>query len=56
MKKVEEIRRPTRPSRKEPPSPPPHPEPEQECQAENELPCFPISPPPMPWPRVFPDL
>jgi hypothetical protein len=53
MKKVEEIRRPSRPSREAPPSPP---QPEQECQADDELPCFPISPPPMPWPRVFPDL
>ncbi len=54
MKKVEEIHLPPRPSRDAIPAPPR--QPEQERQAADELPPFPISPPPMPWPRVFPGL
>jgi hypothetical protein len=30
--------------------------PEEECQAADETLPLPISPPPMPWPRVFPSL
>jgi len=54
MNKVEEIRLPSRPSREASPAPPR--QPEQGSQAADDLPAFPISPPPMPWPRVFPSL
>jgi hypothetical protein len=55
MKKVEEIGRPPRPPRETPPPSLPV-QPGQQCQADDEPPLFPISPPPMPWPRVFPSL
>jgi hypothetical protein len=29
---------------------------EAECRDRDEEPTFPITPPPMPWPRVFPSL
>jgi len=54
MKKVEEIRLPPRPSGDAIPALPRPPE--EERQAADELPLLPISPPPMPWPRVFPSL
>jgi hypothetical protein len=43
------------PSREAPPLPSPRP-PEEESQAADEMPPLPVSPPPMPWPRVFPSL
>jgi hypothetical protein len=52
---AEEIRLPLRPSHETPPMPAPSP-PEEDCQAADEMPPLPISPPPMPWPRVFPSL
>jgi hypothetical protein len=52
---AEEIRFPSRPSQEAPPLPSPRPL-EEECQAADETPPLPISPPPMPWPRVFPSL
>jgi len=52
---AEEVRLPSRPLRKAPPLPSQCP-PEEECQAADEGPPLPISPPPMPWPRVFPSL
>jgi hypothetical protein len=53
MKKVEEIRLPPRPTRGADQAAQ---QPKEERQAADELPLFPISPPPMPWPRVFPSL
>lgn len=51
---AEEIRLPLRsPHEMPPPSPC---RTEDECQAADEMPPPPISPPPMPWPRVFPSL
>ena len=44
-----------RPSQEAPPLPSPCP-PEEESQAADEMPPLPISPPPMPWRRVFPSL
>jgi hypothetical protein len=52
---AEEIRLPSRPSQEAPPLPSPRPL-QEECQAADETPPLPISPPPMPWPRVFPSL
>jgi hypothetical protein len=52
---AEELRLPPRSSRDAPPPPSPR-LPEEECQAADEMPPLPISPPPMPWPRVFPSL
>lgn len=50
---TEDIRFPSHPSQEAPllPSPP-----AEERQAADEMPPLPISPPPMPWPRVFPSL
>jgi len=53
---VEDIRVPPRPPREVPPPQPREPEPDHECQTENETPWVPLSPPPAPWPRVFPGL
>jgi len=55
MKKVEESRLPPRPSGEANQLAAPHPDTEQRSAAD-ELPPFPISPPPLPWPRVFPSL
>jgi hypothetical protein len=52
---AEEVRLPSRPLREMPPLPLP-PLPEEECQVADETPPLPVSPPPMPWPRVFPSL
>jgi len=52
---AEEIRLPSRPPREAPLPPSPQP-PAEECQAADEMPPLPISPPPMPWPRLFPSL
>jgi hypothetical protein len=52
---AEEIRLPSRPLDDAPPLPSPR-LPEEECQAADETPLLPISPPAMPWPRVFPGL
>jgi hypothetical protein len=52
---AEEIRSLSRPSQEAPALPSPCP-PEEDCQATDEVPPLPISPPPMPWPRVFPSL
>ncbi len=52
---AEENRSPSRPLDKVPSLPSPS-LPEEECQAADEMPPLPISPPPMPWPRVFPSL
>jgi hypothetical protein len=52
---AEEIRLPSRPLDETPPLPPPC-LPEEERQAADEMPLLPISPPAMPWPRVFPSL
>jgi hypothetical protein len=54
MNKVEEIRLPP-PASGEAIPPPPRRD-EDDRQASDDLPPFPISPPPMPWPRVFPSL
>lgn len=51
---TEEIRLPPRPSR-EAPMPSPRP-PDEDCRAADDRPPWPISPPPLPWPRVFPSL
>jgi hypothetical protein len=55
---VEDIREPPRPLREVPPPQPR--EPDRECgtedKTENETPWVPLSPPPAPWPRVFPGL
>jgi len=55
MRKPEETRLPPRPAR-EAPQPAPVREDDTDRQAAEELPSLPISPPPMPWPRVFPSL
>jgi len=52
---AEKTRLPSRPSREAPLLPTPHP-PEEECRAADEMPPLPISPPPIPWPRVLPSL
>lgn len=52
---VEEVRSASRPSREAPPAQAPF-LPEEPCDAADEMPPFPISPAPMPWPRVFPSL
>ena len=52
---AEEMRLPSRLSPEMPPLPSP-PLPEEECQAADETPPLPVSPPQMPWPRVFPGL
>jgi hypothetical protein len=52
---AEEVRVPSHPPREAPLPPLPHP-PEEARQAADEMPPLPISPPPMPWPRVFPSL
>ncbi len=49
---AEEIRL---PSRELPPPPSPS-LPEEEWQGADEAPLLPVSPPPIPWPRVFPSL
>lgn len=54
MEKPEEIRQPIRPSRGPRPPLPPQPD-ERRCDVD-DLPIFPVSPPPLPWPRVFPSL
>ena len=54
MEKDEESRI-IRPSREPSPPKPPRAHDEHGCDAEDPLP-FPLSPPPMPWPRVFPGL
>ena len=55
MEKHEESHLPIRPVRDDRlPSPPPPDE--DDRQASDEAPFWPISPPPMPWPRVFPSL
>jgi hypothetical protein len=51
----EENRFPSRPAR-EAPLPQTPSRPEEECQAADETLPFPVSPPPIPWPRVFPSL
>ncbi len=52
---AEEIRLPPRPLRETPPLPLPR-LPEKDRQAIDEIPPLPISPAPIPWPRVFPGL
>jgi hypothetical protein len=52
---VEEFRLPPSPSREAPPRQAPLP-PEEQCQGDDDVPPIPISPPPIPWPRVFPSL
>jgi hypothetical protein len=52
---AEDIPLPSQPSRETPLQPLPHPR-EEGFQAADEMPPLPISPPPMPWPRVFPSL
>ena len=53
MERHQEIRQPIRPMR-EPDRPPPPPE--ERCDGEELSPPLAVSPPPMPWPRVFPSL
>jgi hypothetical protein len=55
MKKLEEIRLPPPPAREDPQPVPIRPD-DADCHASDDLPPLPISPPPMPWPRVFPSL
>jgi hypothetical protein len=55
MKKPEETRPPPRPAG-ETPQPAPIRQDDTDHQAADDLPLLPISPPPMPWPRVFPSL
>ena len=55
MKKREETRRPARLDPKVNPPAPIQPE-EPDRQVSDDLPWFPVSPPPVPWPRVFPGL
>jgi len=53
---AEEIGLPFRPLREMPPPQPLPAQPEEDYQAADEMPPLPLSPPPMPWPRVFPGL
>jgi hypothetical protein len=55
MERDEEIGSPSRPIRDNT-QPPPAPRDEDDQQASDETPPWRISPPPMPWPRVFPSL
>jgi len=55
MEKSEEIRQPSCAVRDEPLLPARRHD-EDDRHASDELPPWPISPPPMPWPRVFPSL